>query len=621
MSIFDNIFGKKEIELTKIGVLNNNLKENDATKYQSLINYIDSKKYAEDFFLFTSEEQYQLLLEMAHNIDKIGDRFRIDNIIYLYNIAISSNDQEEKNTFFKLVKKYSDNPILFKDIASIYHIFQNKTIIYVIYNSLLEDSKNSKYIFDYIKKAKQYYLDEGAFSISIQKLIEEISLIPENNEGLIKEKINNQIRIDMHLASYYDIDENRLVGVEKRYDKVCDDIKIMENQISNVRKDVNDIHVKSVTVSEKAAKAIQDTVMRETKDCKEKVASCENKLKNVREEVKEFLKTAKEEINEAGLFWRNEINNASGVISNQKGPAIIRHNTINGTAEQTRPGDNLILTMDNYDRFLSRKNPNELYHDSFMDLYEHALNKEATMLIGPHGSGKSYSVKQLSNILNLRLYNFGFVADEYSVIKGYMDANGNYVKTLFYEVLKHGGIALFDEIDASESKALIELNKIISGPGQYEAYSFPNGETVTPHPNFLIVTAANTWGDGSSRVYSSREKLDPATLDRLEPIEYDYDKAMEKQIMKDYPNYYQFILSYRSALKQADISMDISTRGVQSVKNYLDRNVPWTKILDKRFIKNLSIDDLNQIIGHMSGVSEEQLDSLKKRVEAKRLVK
>lgn len=625
MSFLDNIFGKKE-ELTKLDAIINNLRENNAEgKYNDLIEYISSKKHTEDFFLFTTDEQYQIINDMARNIEKIQDRFHIEDIVYMASVAVTSNDSEEKNTFFKLVKSYYKNPQLFKDIASIYHVFQNKTIVYVIYNDLLElQNTHTKYIFDYIKEGRQYNLDEGAFSINIRKIIDSIKLIPEINDDLIREIIDKQLKKDMHLISYYDIDEERLVDAEKRYDSVYTNLQNIEDEISNVRKDVNSIQIKTVTVSEQAAKSIQDTVDRETKDFKAQVLSCEKKVINAREELKKCLETAKDEINDAGSFWKNEISNTPIPTTSSKtfnqSPTIITHAKA-GTASQTRPGDELILTMDNYERLLQRKNPNELYHESFMELYEHALNKEATMLIGPHGSGKTHSVHQLSHILNLRVYNFGFVADEYSVIKGYMDANGNYVKTLFYEVFKYGGIALFDEVDASESRSLIELNKIICGPGQYEAYSFPNGETVKPHPNFLPVFSSNTWGDGSSRVYSSREKLDPATLDRVEPIVYGYDTKLEREILKKYPDEYEFILSYREALKDAKIAMDISTRGVQAVKSYLDRNVDWKKILDKRFIKNISIDDLNQIIGHMNNCPTKQLDIFKQRVKEKSLTR
>ena len=48
-----------------------------------------------------------------------------------------------------------------------------------------------------------------------------------------------------------------------------------------------------------------------------------------------------------------------------------------------------------------------------------------------------------------RTFYFTGAVDNVFKLNGYMDANGNYVRTSFREAYEWGGVFLFDEIDAS----------------------------------------------------------------------------------------------------------------------------------------------------------------------------
>jgi len=194
------------------------------------------------------------------------------------------------------------------------------------------------------------------------------------------------------------------------------------------------------------------------------------------------------------------------------------------------------------------------------------------------------------------LYNFGFVTDEHETFKSYKDVNGNFVENMFYHAYKNGGICFYDEIDNSESKALVELNRIIGGNGEYEAYLFPNGELVYPHPNLIIATAGNTYGEGASELYSTREKLDFGTVDRVHVIEYYYDRNLEKKVLEKYPKMFDFCMAYREVLENIGYDYSFTTRKIFKIKKNLDSGCYSAhEIVSDFFINGIRIDVLENI--------------------------
>ncbi len=147
------------------------------------------------------------------------------------------------------------------------------------------------------------------------------------------------------------------------------------------------------------------------------------------------------------------------------------------------------------------------------------------LLVGPAGSGKSHMAKQAAEALDLPFYSTGAVHQKYE-LTGYTDAYSKYAATLLYEVVKNGGVFLFDEIDASIAAALVAFNQLLSN-GEC---SWPNGEMVTCHENAYFIAAANTIGLGANRTYVGRTPLDGATLDRFDRIHVAYDEAMETKL-------------------------------------------------------------------------------------------
>lgn len=237
----------------------------------------------------------------------------------------------------------------------------------------------------------------------------------------------------------------------------------------------------------------------------------------------------------------------------------------------------------------------EHFHEKFEEILSLVNMDEPVMLIGPAGSGKNYSIAQVSKALNKHMYYTNNASNEFK-LTGFIDAGGNYRDTEFYKAFKNGGVFFLDEIDNSDPSALIVINSALANG--YMA--FPH-ETIDRHPDFRMVAAANTWGRGSDFQYVGRNALDASTLDRFDNVFFDYDMALEEKL---YPNdsVLDFMWAFRDAVEKSRIPHIVSTRGIGKVyKKEISGFSPETT-LRVNVIRNLSQDDLNVILGNMEKI-------------------
>lgn len=253
------------------------------------------------------------------------------------------------------------------------------------------------------------------------------------------------------------------------------------------------------------------------------------------------------------------------------------------------------------------KKTGAIYHEKFDDLVTMVLNNNTPYMYGPSGCGKTYMIEnQLAKLLGIDVVTNGYIMYETDIL-GFNNANGVYVPSNFYRCYKYGDMIFLDELDNSVSSSTITLNSFI-GKGENSSYTFPNGDRVKRHPNFRILTAGNTRGNGRTVSHNTRQKLDEAVLQRLTPLEIDYDHRIEKEILKDYPDWYDFSINFREAIKQVRLDGNdgpnyngtITTRDIESIKRYKEDNCfSDKKILEYEVLENKDIDYLNQIIEEM----------------------
>jgi MoxR-like ATPase len=204
-------------------------------------------------------------------------------------------------------------------------------------------------------------------------------------------------------------------------------------------------------------------------------------------------------------------------------------------------------------------------HQIFDALRMAVAAKVNVFLVGPAGSGKTTVAKQVAHSLGLRFHFNGAIHSEYK-LTGFRDAQGKIHRTAFREAFEHGGVYLFDEIDASQPAALLAFNAALAN-GMFD---FPD-RNVQAHPNFRCVAAANTWGKGATMDYVGRNALDAATLDRFAMLEMRYDASLEWRMALDAANGYdEWALAWlevvQTARKQSmehDLRHIVSPRSTQ----------------------------------------------------------
>jgi hypothetical protein len=147
------------------------------------------------------------------------------------------------------------------------------------------------------------------------------------------------------------------------------------------------------------------------------------------------------------------------------------------------------------------------------------------MLVGGAGSGKTTACEQVAKILELPFYFTGALDSPYKLL-GFFDAQGRLVRTPFREAFEHGGLFLYDELDASLAGAVLPFNAATAN----RVCDFPD-RTIKAHENFRAVAACNTFGRGADRQYVGRLQQDAAVLDRYAMLTWDIDAALESAMV------------------------------------------------------------------------------------------
>ncbi|MBO4679458.1 MAG: AAA family ATPase, partial [Lachnospiraceae bacterium] len=276
-----------------------------------------------------------------------------------------------------------------------------------------------------------------------------------------------------------------------------------------------------------------------------------------------------------------------------------------------------------------RMNQGELFHEMFDDVVTAVMEDVNPYLIGPSGCGKTYMIMQVGQLLGLTCDDIGYINEEYDIL-GYVTATGDYSESNFYRLYKYGGIAFCDELDNGNSKATVKLNSFLTNKID-SSYSFPGGERVQRHPNFRVIAAGNTDGSGADVNYSTREKIEESVMQRMIPIYVGYDNRVEEAILKDYPEWFEFVCAFRQATdKWGEVcgipaSGIFTTRDAQRIKNYMDHSsFSLEKIMTYEFIQTKDpeylaflVDELDKRIDKASKAYA-LFGTFKKLVEAER---
>lgn len=171
----------------------------------------------------------------------------------------------------------------------------------------------------------------------------------------------------------------------------------------------------------------------------------------------------------------------------------------------------------------------ELRHERFEDALKIMSAGHHLWLYGPAGTGKSKMAHQLADAIGAKYHYTGAILDEFTGLKGFIDANGTKHGTEFTRALEDAKsgeqvVMCFDECDGSIPEVLITLNNLLSD-GAIECM----GELYEYTDNLHFVACGNTNGRGGGSEYV-RSILDDATLNRFVFMEISYDPKIEDAI-------------------------------------------------------------------------------------------
>ena len=234
-------------------------------------------------------------------------------------------------------------------------------------------------------------------------------------------------------------------------------------------------------------------------------------------------------------------------------------------------------------------------HAQFENLLKLVGAGQATLLVGPAGTGKSHAAETVADALSLSFHAISVGSQtSKSDLAGYMTATGEYVRTQFREAYENGGLFLLDEADAGNSNVLILLNAALSNGKM----AFPDG-MVDAHPDFRMVATANTYGNGASRQYVGRNQLDAATLDRFATLDWNIDDRIEAALAGTSEAGKKWLRVVRAVrtkvLDELELRVVISPRATQRGALALEAGLPFDDVLKIALTGNIPASSQKEV--------------------------
>ena len=238
-----------------------------------------------------------------------------------------------------------------------------------------------------------------------------------------------------------------------------------------------------------------------------------------------------------------------------------------------------------------------IFHKMFDKVLKLVDMNLPVMLTCGAGAGKNFMLEQVANALGLDFYYTSTITQEYK-LTGFIDGGGKYHETEFYKAFTQGGVFMLDEIDASIPECLVILNGAIAN-GYFD---FPTGREIA-NENFRVVCAGNTVGLGADLVYTGRNVLDGATLDRFVLVEIDYDSRIEENLCQD-ENLRNFLYDVRHSVKVNHINHIVGMRCFKYAYQLLMNDFDKEFIVKSVILKGLQQDDINVLKSSLNSGSE-----------------
>jgi hypothetical protein len=219
-------------------------------------------------------------------------------------------------------------------------------------------------------------------------------------------------------------------------------------------------------------------------------------------------------------------------------------------------------------------------------------------LHGPGGTGKTSIAPQIAEALELPYYpiSLGPTMTE-SKLMGYMLATG-YVGTQWTQAVEHGGIVLLDECDSANAAVLTVADAALANGH----IGLPDGRTIPVHPDFIVIAAGNTTGNGADRMYVGRQAQDKAFLDRFSFVYVGFDDALEEAMCHrtgldadKVTTLLAYVREVRANILTANLPVLCGMRASIGACIELAGGVGWSEVIDGRIRHGMTDTDWRKI--------------------------
>lgn len=218
--------------------------------------------------------------------------------------------------------------------------------------------------------------------------------------------------------------------------------------------------------------------------------------------------------------------------------------------------------------------------ENFNRIISLATMRKNQLLVGPAGCGKTYIAAQVAEVLGLpfaaQSCSAGVTETTFTGRLLPLGKSGQfeYVESDFVRIFENGGVFLLDEFDAADPNVAVFLNMALANESFFCSQRLGN-TLVKKHKDFVCIAAANTFGNGSNAMYSGRNAMDGATLDRFRCgiIEMDYSPAVEEAIID--AEVLAWGRKVRQAIRDRKLPKIFSTRFMKDASD-MKQGVEWT---------------------------------------------
>lgn len=239
-------------------------------------------------------------------------------------------------------------------------------------------------------------------------------------------------------------------------------------------------------------------------------------------------------------------------------------------------------------------------HVNFERLLTYVQAGINTVMVGDAGSGKTVAGSALASALGLDFYHIPLGPQtSKSDLLGYMNGVGKYVYSLLCRVYENGGVALLDEMDASNPATLTIIN------GMLEAMEAGFADKMRKrHPDCVFVAAMNTFGRGADMLFVGRAQLDAATLNRWAYLTWDTDWDLTRRIVKN-DEWVKYIKSLYDSAARQKVRVTIGMRTALMGQKLLKAGIPRDEVEQVMIWAPIKPDDKQKIL---AGVKHEKED-------------